>query len=177
MFKWIALASFIATIAGTGLHYVARRRQAPLPPQPPARFPRIEILVMVMGTLAFLTLAFTGFCGATFLSRPLHGYWTIIHVSASGMFATCIAMLAVMRGEAYSFNSDTGRFSTAQKTCFWILVAATLVLVLSILVPMLRLLGTPLQSLAIDVHRYAALVSLVAAVVYAHLASASHVGQ
>ena len=130
-----------------------------------------------MAAIGFITLAFTGFCGATLSAQPLHGYWTIIHVSASGMFATGIACLAIMRGEAYKLGSATRRFSTSQKCCFWILTTATLVLILSILIPMLRLLGTPAQSLAIEIHRYAALVSLIAAIVYAHLARATNAGQ
>ena len=171
MFKWIAIVSVLGTIAGTGIHRLLHRAHPPSSSAPP-RFPGIEKLIVAMTALGFLTLAFTGFFGATLLSRPLHGYWTIIHVSASGMFATGIACLAVMRGEAYGFGPAGGRFTTAMKCCFWILAAATLVLILSILVPMLRLLGTPAQSMAIDIHRYAALVSLIAAVVYAHLARA-----
>jgi len=176
MFKWIAIATVLATIAGTGLDYLVRRKRRAAP-QPPPRFPKIEMLVVAMTAVGFLVLAITGFCGATFLSRPLHGYWTIVHVSASGMFATGIACLAVMRGEAYGLGNAGRRFPAGMKWCFWLLAASTLVLILSILVPMLRLLGTPAQSLAIDIHRYAALVSLIAAIVYAHLARSIRAGE
>lgn len=170
MFRLLTIVAVAAVIAGTFIHYLMHKREKAARPAPMPRYPRIERLLAWMAALGFITLAFTGFVGATLPGQPLQGYWTLIHVSASGMFATGLACLAVMRGQAYAFGSTVTRFSTAQRICFWTIAASTLVLVLSIVVPMLRLLGTPEQTLAIEVHRAAALVSLLAAMVYVHLA-------
>ena len=89
----------------------------------------------------------------------------VLKVPIAGSFA----LLAVFRGEAYSLAGPDkhGRFSTVQKYCFWILALCGLALIFSILSAMLHLLGTDGQHVTTVVHKYSALVALLAMIIYA----------
>jgi hypothetical protein len=138
------------------------------PPNRHGRWPLLESLVALAMWASFITLAFTGFLGATMWGRSLAGYWTLTHVTFGALFAVSLAVLIVFRGEAYSFGKTpaSDRFSIVQKVCFWLIVVCGLLLMLSILTAMLRVLGTEEQRLAVEVHRYSALLALLAAIVY-----------
>ena len=142
--------------------------------QKKGRYPLLEGLVALAMWVSLIVLVCTGFCGASLLGHSLKGFMTLIHVSFGTLFAISIAVLAVFRGEAYCFGAGetSGRFSIAQKVCFWIIALCGLVLILSILTSMLRLFGTDGQLLSAWVHRFSALIALLAAIVYAGAARA-----
>ena len=129
----------------------------------------MEKLAVAVVWLSFATLAFTGFVGATLQGRALHGFWTLIHVTGGAAFAVSLTALLLFRAEAYGFTPPgaAARFATAQKACFWIIATCAVVLILSIVLAMLRLIGTEGQHLAVQIHRYSALIALAAAILYA----------
>jgi len=135
----------------------------------PGRYPLLEGLIAFAMWVSLLVLAGTGFLGAIVPGHPLQGFTTLAHVGFGAMFGVCFALLAVFRAEAYSLaGQDThGRFSTVQKYCFWIIALCGLALIFSILSAMLRLLGTDGQHVATLVHRYSALVAMLAVIIYA----------
>ena len=133
------------------------------------RFPLFEGLLGCATWVSVLVLAWTGFFRATFKGHALDGYSLLVHVMFGGLFACSLAALAVFRGEAYRFGEDekSNRYSCIQKLCFWVIVVCGLGLIGSILLSMLRVLGTDGQHLAILVHRYVALVAFLSTVMYA----------
>ena len=137
------------------------------------RYPLIEALSAFVMWACLLVLIATGFLGATMLGHALSGFTTLIHVGCGAAFALSLAALAVFRAEAYSLaGPDTfGRFSLAQKICFWVIVICGLGLIFSILSAMFPILATEGQHVATRVHKLSALVALVATIVYAGTAS------
>ena len=172
MFRAITIAAVALVLAGCAVWWKLARRPAKKGSVPAGRFPRLERLVAAAVWISFIVLAFTGFLGATIPGRSLAGFWTLTHVTFSALFAGSLAILLVMRAEACSFadTCQAGRFSLAQKICFWTIAACGILLILSIVTAMFPVLGTDGQYISTEVHRYSALVALLAAIVYACLA-------
>lgn len=169
MFRMLTIVSVVIVAIGAVLWRARMRRTSTPVLCPPSRWPLLENLAVWVAVLSALVLAVTGFCTATLMGRALSGFYTLIHVSFGAAYAVSMAGLAVMRAEAYRFRAagSPERFSDVQKVCFWILVVGALLLALSILSAMLPLLGTDGQRIATEVHRYSALVSVLAGMVYA----------
>lgn len=129
--------------------------------------PIIEKAAMVFGCLSAIVLTLTGFCTAVCIGRPLSGFALLIHTVTGALFALCIAVLAVLRaGSSKLTGEDKGRFTTVQKVCFWVIIACGIVLVKTVLAAMLPILASHYQHELMLAHRMAALIVLVAAVLY-----------
>lgn len=132
---------------------------------------------------SFLYLAASGFFFAVFVPRGIYGYPLIGHVMAGGLFAACLAAVVVFKGRGYisvprpislsltlldprKMGITAARVKLA---AFWLFVLAGFLLTLTALLPMLPLLRTAGQKLMFELHRYSALASLLAAVVFAGL--------
>lgn len=132
---------------------------------------------------SFLYLAASGFFFAVFVPRGIYGYPLIGHVMAGGLFAACLAAVVVFKGRGYISAPRPISLSltlldprkmgiTAARVklaAFWLFVLTGFLLTLTALLPMLPLLRTAGQKLMFDLHRYSALASLLAAVVFAGL--------
>lgn len=132
---------------------------------------------------SFLYLAGSGFFFAIFIPRGLFGFPLVGHVVAGGLFAVSLTILVLFK--ARNFIRAPGPAPLAWPTldprrmgitaarariwAFWLFAAAGFLLTASALLPMLPLLPTPGQKLMFEVHRYGALVSAVAAAVFAGL--------
>ena len=149
--------------------------------------------ILAAGLLgSFLYLAASGFLAAFFIGRGLYGVPLILHVMAGGLFSVCLA--AVVFREAARFQAprpsnpadspapDRNRSKntliglpplpspqSVRIWMFWIFAAAGLALIVSTLLPMLPWLNTRGQVLMFETHRYAALVSVLAAVTFVYL--------
>ncbi|MDD4869958.1 MAG: hypothetical protein PHR77_05305 [Kiritimatiellae bacterium] len=137
------------------------------------RYPLLEALIAFAMWASLILLIGTGFLGATLWGHALCGFTTLIHVGCGALFGVSLALLAVFRAEAYNLaGPDTcGRFSTAQKVCFWVIAICGLGLIFSMLISMFRILGTDGQHLATQVHKLSALIALLATIIYAGTAS------
>jgi hypothetical protein len=132
---------------------------------------------------SFLYLAGSGGFFAIFIPRGLFGFPLVGHVMAGGLFAVSVTILVLFKARnfitarrpaplAWSILDPRRMGITAARVrvwAFWLFVAAGFMLTASALLPMLPLLRTPGQKLMFDVHRYSALVSVVAAAVFAGL--------
>ena len=124
-----------------------------------------------------LLLALTGFY-PILTGGALSGYKLMLHVTCGGAFAVCAAALAVLSAHIHRFEStdlipqagalrrQTGKPGLGEKIVFWAVVAASVPLILSMLLSMLRLFGTSGQELLLTVHIYSAAVVVAAAVVH-----------
>jgi len=149
-------------------------------------------LVYLVALLCFCVLAVNGFFAAVVLEKSISGYWIMLQTTAGGVFAVCVAILAVMWARRHRFNESdwpglqhileritltksageeplnkSGRLG--QKITFWLLVVLALPLILSMVSSMFTLFGTDGQKLLLELHRYSALLFVLAAIVHIYL--------
>jgi len=132
---------------------------------------------------SFLYLAASGFFFGIFVPRGLFGYPLVGHVMAGGLFAVCLTILGVFKGRHFISVPKPASLSLelldirrmgitparVRLWVFWLFAAAGFLLTLSALLPMLPLLRTTGQRFMFEFHRYSALVSTAAAMVFAAL--------
>jgi hypothetical protein len=147
------------------------------------RLPVLEKWLFVCFYGSFAYLAASGFFFAIFVPRGLYGYPLIGHVMAGGLFAACLAAIVVFKGRNFISVPKPVNLSLAlldprkmgitaarvKLAAFWLFVLAGFLLALTALLPMLPLLRTAGQRFMFEFHRYSALASLVAAMVFAGL--------
>ncbi len=147
------------------------------------REPILEKWLYICFYGSFLYLAASGFFFAIFIPRGLFGYPLIGHVMAGGLFAVCLVIIVLFKGRDFIAVPKPAHLSltlldprkmgiTAARVklwAFWLFVLAGFLLTLSALLPMLPLLRTPGQRFMFEFHRYSALASALAAIIFAGL--------
>jgi hypothetical protein len=132
---------------------------------------------------SFLYLAASGFFFGVFIPRGLFGYPLVAHVMAGGLFAVCLTIVVLFKGRHFIAVPKPASLSLAlidprkmgitparvKLWAFWIFAAAGFLLTLSAVLPMLPLLRTPGQKFMFEFHRYSAVLSALAAMVFAGL--------
>jgi len=147
------------------------------------RLPDLEkwLFIGLYGSFAYL--AASGFFFAIFVPRGLFGYPLVGHVMAGGLFAACLAVIVIFKGRNFISVPKPVNLSLAvldprkmgitaarvRFAAFWLFVAAGFLLTLSALLPMLPLLRTPGQKFLFEFHRYSALASVLAAMIFVGL--------
>ena len=148
-------------------------------------------LVYLLALLCFCVLAVNGFYAAVVLGKPVSGYWIMLQTTAGGVFAVCVAILAVMWARHHRFNESdwpglqrilkriirlktannipAGKSRLGQKITFWLIVVLALPLILSMVSSMFPLFGTHWQELLLELHRYSALLFVLVAIVHIYL--------
>jgi len=133
--------------------------------------------------LSFLYLAASGFFFGLFIRRGLYGYPLLLHVTSGGIFASCLTVVVIIKARDYiempkPLVLDISLFDPrrlgisalrAQYASFWIFVVAGFLLIMSSLLPMMPFLRYSGQKLMFEIHRYAALVSVLAAAMFIDL--------
>ena len=147
------------------------------------RLPVLERWLYICFYGSFAYLAASGFFFAIFVPRGLFGYPLVAHVMAGGLFAACLAVIVLFKGRNFISVPKPVNLSLAlldprkmgitaarvKLAAFWLFVLAGFLLALTALLPMLPLLRTAGQKFMFEFHRYSALASLVAAMVFAGL--------
>ena len=112
-------------------------------------------------------LAVTGFVPVV-QGRLLTGYALLAHAGLGGLLAVTLAVLLILTGQPHLPENEPGdsKVSTPRKWSYWLMTISALALILSVLIAMLPLLGTHGQHLAISVHRYAAVLFVLAGAGY-----------
>lgn len=146
-------------------------------------FPVFERWLFLLFYLSFLYLAASGLFFALFIPRGMSGYPLLLHVAAGALFAICLTVIVITRAKNYiempkPLVLDISLFDPrrlgitsirGQYAAFWVLVIAGFFLLLSALLPMMPFLRYDGQKLFFGVHRYSALVSILAAATFADL--------
>jgi hypothetical protein len=175
---WFALGAIQATRKASPKNWWGAVKALPL-----WRLPILEkwLYIGLYGSFAYL--AASGFFFAIFVPRGLFGYPLIGHVMAGGLFAACLALIVVFKGRNFisvpkPVNLSLALFDlrkmgiTAARVklaAFWLFILAGFLLALTALLPMMPLLRTAGQKFMFEIHRYSALASLLAAMVFAGL--------
>ena len=147
----------------------------------------------LVAAVCFVVLAITGFYPVLVQGKHISGYLMMIHATFAPIFALCMAILAITWAGANRFTADDcpwmsrllRRVTRVQvpadnrpwqcslvlyKTAFWLLLFLTLPLVLSIVVSMFHLLGTPWQHSTLAIHRWIGMVFVIVAIIHTYLA-------
>jgi hypothetical protein len=127
-------------------------------------------------TLSFAYLASSGFVFAVFSRRGLYGLPLLLHVVAGGAFAVSLAIIMIFRSRFHLFSplpADLNKRSLSlylkspsplflQSAVFWIFGVSGLTLAITSLCSMLPSFSYEAQLDLVMVHRYAALISILA---------------
>jgi formate dehydrogenase subunit gamma len=188
-FQLYATVGIVAAVLAAAVHYVlvARRRpRAPRGPRTVRRYNLWQRLVHLALTLSFLALAATGFYASIGWGGPMSGYLLMVHTIFGAVFAVSVAAMLVTWAASHAFappdgqwlrrggclsaagDLPAGRFDAGDKVYFWLAAALGLTTLLSMLLSMTSLFGTTGQALLYDVHRWSALVLVIATIWHAY---------
>lgn len=175
---WLALRTVQSTRKASPKNWWGVVKALPL-----WRLPILEkwLYISLYGSFAYL--AASGFFFAIFVPRGLYGFPLVSHVMAGGLFAACLTVIVIFKGRYFISVPKPVNLSLAlldprkmgitavrvKLAVFWLFVLAGFLLTLSALLPMLPILRTAGQKFMFEFHRYSALASLVAAMVFAGL--------
>ncbi|MHC4475413.1 MAG: hypothetical protein ACYTEL_07200 [Planctomycetota bacterium] len=170
MFRLVSIIGFAVTVVALGLHRVICRPggRSAVGGESPLAARLFRRLASVFAVLSFFALVVTGFYPALVLGKSLSGYWVMIHTTAGGVFAGCLAVVALLCAEYNRLANNDGP-GVGQKTAFWLILVLALPVILSIVLCMLPLLGTEGQKFLLNIHRYSALLLTLAAIVHGYL--------
>ncbi|MDH4201917.1 MAG: hypothetical protein OEV87_03400 [Phycisphaerae bacterium] len=179
MFQWISIIGFSVVFAGLFLHHLIfpcgykprftagsliRKKVHLLTllfPEQKLNWPtKFRKLVFVLGLFSFCVLLATGF-GPLLCGCRLHGYLLMIHATFAPVFIGCAAIVAILGAGQYCFNKkDAGT-----KAGFWVLLALSLPVTLTMVLSMFPLFGTHGQEILLDAHRWSALIFALIAII------------
>ena len=183
MFRLLSIAILVVTVGTALMHMLAVKAKGSsgCAAKGKRRLNLWERLVLLGMTGTVGVLAATSFLPRLFTNELMTGYLLMIHVTFGGVFAACLAAAAVTwawdsrfekgddawlkAGGCLGVNNEApGRFTAAQKTLFWLMLALGVVSGVSIALSMIPLLGQEGQHLMFNIHRYVSLVLLAVAI-------------
>lgn len=148
----------------------------------------IKKLLFLLTLLCFVVLLLTGFIPKLICGHTITGYPLMIHATFAPIFAICIAVLAVLTAAQHSFDRSNWRIVLnickpddpaieaceksgcfVKKLCFWVVIALSLPLIISVLLGMLPFFDVHAQELFINIHRYSAVFLTASAIIYIYL--------
>lgn len=123
-------------------------------------FAMIGLLAQILLLLSTIALAFTGL-GGELVNDEVRGYGLLLHMSAGGVFTVCLPIVVL------SFAARLVR----ETSCFvalaaWILIAAALTSLGTIVLSMTPWFGTDGLKTLLKVHELSGIVLVIAAVLY-----------
>lgn len=147
------------------------------------RLPVLEKWLYIGFYGSFAYLAASGFFFAIFIPRGLYGFPLVGHVMAGGLFAACLALIVVFKGRNFISVPEPVSLSPAlldprkmgitaarvKLAAFWLFALTGFLLAITALLPMMPILRTSGQKFMFEFHRYSALASLLAAMVFVGL--------
>ncbi|MHC4062308.1 MAG: hypothetical protein ACYSR6_12005 [Planctomycetota bacterium] len=207
MFRTVSIVVFLITIGAVGLHYLIAWLRSPKKggaaciarglvylltllflPQQLTLLGKFKKLLYLLAMLCVVVLAVTGFYPVLILGEHISGYLLMIHVTAGGVFAACLVLLAFTFAHSHCFNEKDWPWLTSlvrremqksrllpensdlvRKVCFWMLIILALPLMLSVVLSMFPLFGTENQLLLADTHRYSTLAFAAIAIIHTYL--------
>jgi len=183
----------ILGIGGTAgvcvLHYLLVGRRMPHPGhgrRSILRYNLWERFLHLVLLATFLVLAVTAFWASIGWGGPMTGYNLMLHTTCGAIFAVAVAVMLVTWAADHAFGKHdglwlraggccstrgdlpAGRFGAGDKIYFWIAAPLTLMLLLTMLLSMVPIFGTAGQHVMYDLHRYAALVLMIATIWHAY---------
>lgn len=195
MIRIVAGIGISVTLVAVALHYRAIRAGSGAETQAePAsdqsvqgRLAGLTRLAYLLTLIGFVILAVTGFGPLLFVARPLSGFPLMTHLVAAPVFAVGLAYLTLMWAYHHRFDlgqwqrakllrrdggvgeGPPGRFAFGEKVSFWLVILLALPVILSIVLSMFPLFGTDGQEWLLGLHRYSAVLLVMAVLVHTYL--------
>jgi formate dehydrogenase subunit gamma len=174
---------------------IAMRRPRPaLGEKTVRRYGVWERLIHLVLFASFVSLACTGFYASIRWGGPMGGYLLMVHTTSGAVFAVTMALALLTWAADHAFNRadgrwmsagaclsargdlPAGRFNGSDKVYFWMAGLLTLVALLSMLLSMIKVLGTSGQVLMYEVHRWSTLVLVAATIWHAYITTLAKPG-
>ncbi|HZV33049.1 MAG TPA: hypothetical protein VFB72_00615 [Verrucomicrobiae bacterium] len=121
-----------------------------------------ELPISKLGKFAYflmaisaLVLAATGILTFATGHAPMTHWTLMLHVSAAPVFAIGLALVSLTWSDRNRFGCACGQRSCVTKTLLWLILLCGLVVILTGVVPMTPIFGTPGQHILYLTHRYA----------------------
>jgi len=144
--------------------------------EPKSRWNLWEKLVYLGTVASVTTLGFTSFYGMI-TTGSLGGWLLFFHMFGAGLFTCVLPVLALTWGDVNVFGATPAparpgaeplapRFFWLPKLMFWTVLVAGFLVTMTMLLSMLPVFGTDGLHLLLDVHRWAGLVAVVAAILH-----------
>jgi len=198
MFRLISIVGLLGTVGGIALyHLVLRSRHISHEKErrEVLRFGLLERCMHALALLSLVTLGFTGFASVIIFGSPLRGWLWLAHFVAAPVFAVSVAVIALIWAEDGRFEGHdwkwlrhlggyiwkkeglpAGRFNAGQKAYFWFVGLASIVVILSGVGRLYPVFGAVGQEIVYEVHRYSALVLVVAVIKHLYLGTLANPG-
>jgi len=182
MYGRIALIVLAATAGALVVHLLAglvRRREADWRPRPFGLFGKLVygLLLLSVAALAGTSLYDVNVDGV------MAGWLLWAHTSAAGLFILTLVLATLMWAESSRFSyrpeaptdPPAPRFSPLARMAFWLVLAAGLVSLATMLAAMFPLAGAEGQAALVVIHRWSGLAVVVGAMVHAYCLSLGRV--
>ena len=207
MFRTVSIIVLLVAVAALALHYLVSRLRSPAKggpvciarglvylltllflPQQLTLLGKFKKLLYLVAMLCVVVLAVTGFYPVLILGKHISGYLLMIHVTAGGVFAACLVLLAFTFAHSHRFNENDWPWLASlirrrlqkdpflprntdlpRKICFWLLAVLALPVMLSVVLSMFPIFGTASQNLLADTHRYSTLAFAAVAIIHTYL--------
>ncbi len=157
MYRTVVIAGLVVAVIAGVLQMVSARRAK----SAQRRALLWERVVFVVLLLSVIGLACTAWWAVVVKDRAMSGLPLLIHTAVGGLFAVALAIGIVPCAARCRFS---GTASGWDKLFFWALGGGGLVALVTILLSMFPWFGTEGMKCLMEVHRYSALVVVMAAV-------------
>ena len=131
---------------------------------------RFKATLYLITLLSIIVLAFTGFWATIITGEPSTGYLLMLHCTAATGFCLVAPLTLIINAEKNRFIlgdfSPGLRLVGVSKICFWIVTAAAIPLILSMILSMFPLFGPVGQEFLYQLHRFCALLLVMAGLIY-----------
>ena len=133
---------------------------------------RGERLIYLVFVVAVALMALSSL-GMLVVGQRMHRWMLILHMTVAPLFAIAVTGLALLWAEQNTLEraAETGlaaRFHPGEKLAFWVVVVTGLLTIATAMLGMMSWYGSDAQEVLLDVHRYSALVLLIATVFHAY---------
>lgn len=167
-FKVVAIVGLIVAVVGFIVSAVRRR---PMTAEGGAACPCLGWVEKGIYAIMFFGLVVgvvTGI-GSVFTSGHMGGWALMIHVGLAPAFMLGMAGVAVTLADRCRFvgGNSGSTFGPWENLLFWVMLTATLIAILSAVLPMTPVFGTYGQNTSLEVHRYSSLIAAVAVILHA----------
>ena len=198
MFRLIVLAGVAATIVAVAGHLVVfgpKRVPGAKAGRSVQRFSLWERFIHSLTVLGYIVLVGTGFYAVLVERGVLHGWLWVIHVASAPVFAFGLAFLLVtwakdgcfapcdwewaLKAGGYLWgdkHAPAERFNAGQKGYLWAVASLGLVTLVTGLGRAVPILDSTGQEVLYQIHRYTALLFLLAGVVHLYLGTLANPG-
>lgn len=168
MFKAIAIVGLVVAVVGFVLSAVRRK---PATAEGAVAYPCLGWVEKGIYAIMFFGLivgVVTGL-GSVFTRGHMGGWALMVHVGLAPAFMLGMAGVAVTLADRCRFVGDrpASTFGSWENFLFWVMLIATLIAILSAVLPMTPIFGTYGQDVSLSVHRYSSLAAAVAVILHA----------